>query len=56
MFEVIAYNIDFPDEECFPVFSGSEEECEDFFCCHRGYLIDGGITYQLEVLKIEEDD
>lgn len=49
MFEVIAFNTDYPDEDSFLIFSGSEEECEDFFCRHRGYLIEGGIIYQLEI-------
>ena len=34
MFEVIAFNTDYPDEDSFPIFSGSEEECENFFSHH----------------------
>lgn len=56
MFEVMAFNADYPDEDSFPIFSGSQEECENFFSQHRGYYDSGNIIYRLEIWSIEEDD
>lgn len=56
MFEVIAFNTEYPDEDSFPIFSGSEEECEEFFSRHQGYYDEGNITYRLEIWQVEEDD
>ena len=56
MFEVIAFNTDYPDEDSFSIFSGSKEECGNFFSQHRGYYEEGNITYRLEIWSIEEDE
>lgn len=56
MFEVIAFNTEYPDEDSFPIFSGSEDECEEFFSSHKGYYDEGNIIYRLEIWQIEEDN
>lgn len=56
MYEVIGYRLNYPDEDIIILFSGSLNECEDFLFNNQGAYEENGMTYQLEIWEVDEDE